>query len=213
MGLGQAASAFSRDRAGQFVGASSDDTGGRFVGSSNSGNGSTGNRARTGTTGRNSMMGGGMMGGRGGMGGMGGLGGMMGGFGGMGGMMGGRGGMGGRNNMFGFNNQSSRNNRSVQVRTQLQVDFAYPQTTATAVTNQLETRLNQVSSLGRQTPLSVAVEQGEVTLRGQVATEEDRTLAIQLAKLEPGVKTVRDELTVVSSAASAVPLQGPQPLP
>ena len=46
------------------------------------------------------------------------------------------------------------------------------------------------------TPIRVVMEAETVTLRGVVQTAHDRVLAEQLALLEPGVRRVRNELTV-----------------
>jgi len=183
------------NRTGTFVGSNTQDRG--FVGAANSsgangmgGAGGMTGRSGSSLTGRNSMMG---MGGTGGFGGMGGFGG---GFGGMGGFN--------RNNMFGMNNRmGGANQRRVQVRTQLRADFAYAPIAPSRATTNLQARMDRTVRLRTASPLTVALdEQGVVVLRGQVATEDDRQLAVRLAKLEPGVETVRDELTVLAAEAS-----------
>ncbi len=187
------------NRTGAFVGSDTQDRG--FVGAANSSaaNGmggmsgrTSGLTGRTGSSlsGRNSMMGG--MGGFGGMNGFGG----MGGFGGF-----------NRNNLFGMNNRmGSASQRRVQVRTQLRADFAYAPIAPTKATTNLQARMDRTLRLRTASPLSVALdEQGVVVLRGQVASEDDRQLAVRLAKLEPGVETVRDELTVLAAESSATP--------
>ncbi len=57
-------------------------------------------------------------------------------------------------------------------------------------------------------PIDVDVREGVVVLTGQVATEEQRTRAIGIARGVPGVKDVRDRLMVVGAAA---PAAAPEP--
>ena len=49
--------------------------------------------------------------------------------------------------------------------------------------------------------VSVAVNDGKVTLRGQVNSEESRKLAGMLVALEPGVRSVQNDLTVAEPPA------------
>lgn len=64
----------------------------------------------------------------------------------------------------------------------------------------------QVQRLSRVT---IVMENDTAVLRGQVATEHDRQLAEILTKFEPGVWQVRNEVTVVPSAASIATSGGP----
>lgn len=170
----------------QFVGSDSADTG--FVGSLTNGT-------------ANSMTGFGGVGGRSGFGGQGG-------FGGIGGIgsLGGLGGFGGQG-MFGNNRQNSsrfgnnmqgwNRNRQINVRTRMTIGFPVPARTAPVAR---QTKINKILNSGRiatRGDLTVTIDQGIATLRGRVATESDREVALQLAKLEPGVETVRDELEIV----------------
>ena len=65
------------------------------------------------------------------------------------------------------------------------------------VSTKLETRLNKMTAFkspNRNLNLSVG-KAGELVLKGQVASAEDAKLAENMARLEPGVRTVRNELT------------------
>lgn len=52
-------------------------------------------------------------------------------------------------------------------------------------------------------PIDVDVREGVVVLTGEVATEEQRTRAIGIARGVPGVKDVQDRLVVVGAAQPA----------
>lgn len=60
----------------------------------------------------------------------------------------------------------------------------------------LAQRLERVLQNGMQSPLEVTVQDQTATLRGEVATEHDRLLAEHIARFEPGVRFVENELTV-----------------
>ena len=51
-------------------------------------------------------------------------------------------------------------------------------------------------------PINVSVSQGKVTLRGSVATPHDRALAGLVARMEPGVEEVDNQLIVTPSLLS-----------
>lgn len=59
-------------------------------------------------------------------------------------------------------------------------------------------RLGQARPLAARSPVQATLSEGTVTLRGVVATEHDRALAEQLARLEPGVVEVKNELVLGS---------------
>ena len=90
--------------------------------------------------------------------------------------------------------------RRVNLRTQLQIGFEYAVPSRPTVQANLERRLNSVR-LRRVSPLRVEMQGQTATLTGRVARETDREVAVRLAELEPGVETVRDQLTVETMAA------------
>jgi hypothetical protein len=64
-------------------------------------------------------------------------------------------------------------------------------------------RLTKIPGLSRMGPITASLENQTVVLRGTVASEADRQLAEGLARLEPEVLLVRNELVVVGSATTA----------
>lgn len=84
----------------------------------------------------------------------------------------------------------------IAYRATLHVGFAHPQPGAADVSARLQARLAKIPAIHGLTPLTVTVHQRTATLRGTVATEHDRRIAVQLALLEPGVGSVQNELTV-----------------
>ena len=105
-----------------------------------------------------------------------------------------------------FNTQNLQNGRDrsrtsrVNVRPQQRIAFSYPQPSTGRIATTLETRLGRVSD--RQSGLTgitvTAESDGIVVLSGDVDSEGDKRLAAMIARLEPGVRSVRNELTVRS---------------
>ena len=129
------------------------------------------------------------MGGMGGMGmmgmmGMGGMGGM--GRGGMGGM--GRGGMGG----MGGNNNDPRS----QLRIPMRIGFIRPAIDYVQVSAAIQTRLTKIPTLAAANNVNVVLSDGIATLTGSVGSQRDRSIIERLMMLEPGVRTVQNELSV-----------------
>ena len=60
--------------------------------------------------------------------------------------------------------------------------------------------LRRVPQIARRSTIRVAVQNETAILRGEVATQHDRELAENLARLEPGVWDVKNELVVRSPA-------------
>lgn len=101
----------------------------------------------------------------------------------------------------GFNQQNNFNNQQQNRRTirpQQRIAFQYPQ----RAQDTIQTRLNtQFERLQTTRPELEGVEivlaaNNEVVLRGQVRTEEDKKLAAMYARMEPGVRSIRNELTI-----------------
>jgi osmotically-inducible protein OsmY len=90
----------------------------------------------------------------------------------------------------------------MNIRPTQRIAFTYPQRSGSTIESTLETRFGRVSS--RQSGLdgvSVSSEaEGVVVLTGEVDSEENKRLAAVLARLEPGVRSVRNELTVRPAA-------------
>ena len=96
-------------------------------------------------------------------------------------------------------------NRTVNLQTQMTIGFQYASLPETQVRNTVERRLNSSSRIQKRGSLQLEVEDRIATLRGVVATEEDRELAVRMARLEPGISEVLDELSVASSEDSTPP--------
>ena len=115
-------------------------------------------------------------------------------FGGRGQFSGGQFGQGGQGfNQQGFNQQSRR-----VVRPQLRLAFEFSQPAATEVQTSLSTQFQRLES-SRPELDNVQIQFGTdrvAVLRGEVASENDKKLAAMVARMEPGVRTVRNELTV-----------------
>lgn len=123
---------------------------------------------------------------------MGGMGGMMGGMGGMGGM-GARGQFGAMNNLF--NNQGMNQfggEQQKRLPTRLRVSFSHPTVSAGVANSSLQQRVGLLSIPG----VSVAVAGQVATVRGTVASEDQRRMVARFVSLEPGVTQVDNQLQV-----------------
>lgn len=139
-------------------------------------------------------LGGGIGGGFGGLGGGMGLGGI----GGLAGALGGRnrlGAMGGN----GGNAQGKKAVRSIAV-----PDFEVKASSLPNVALQVQQRISKFPIPEKFRGVNAGYEEGEVVLRGVVATESDKRLMERLMKLEPGVDSIRNELVVQSNGAESV---------
>jgi hypothetical protein len=132
---------------------------------------------------------GGGIGGGGIGGGLGGLG--LGGVGGLGGL-GGLGGGLGRNQMGRGNQAQGKGTFRAAVRPDIPLNT---QRTSN-IAGQIQTRLSRVPLPERLKGTQVSVEDGQVVLRGRVSSESDKRMMERLLQLEPGVNSIRNELTV-----------------
>ena len=83
----------------------------------------------------------------------------------------------------------------VIIRARPKIAFEHTAPHLPTVSVKLETRLNIMTAL-KSSNLNLSVgSAGELVLKGEVANAEQAKLAENLARLEPGVRTVRNELT------------------
>lgn len=120
-----------------------------------------------------------------GMMGMGGMGrGMMGGgFGGMGRGMGG----------FGMQNQ---NDPKMSLRIPFRIGFTVNRAAPELVQSRAQTRLQRIPALAKYVGVTVQMDGRTAVLNGTVGTERDKRLVELVLRLEPGIRTIENELTV-----------------
>lgn len=82
------------------------------------------------------------------------------------------------------------------IRPQQRVAFTYKQPTAERTATALNTRFKKLSDRVDVQGVTVETAGSTVTLRGTVASEDTRRLAAMMAGLEPGVRTVNNQITV-----------------
>lgn len=96
-----------------------------------------------------------------------------------------------------------------EIRAKVRLGFSVPRPSPAQLVLQgskLATRLEQSSWLQTHSPMEVSIESGTAILRGVVATDHDRRLAERMARLQPGVRQVENQLTVAPPTESpAVP--------
>jgi len=88
-----------------------------------------------------------------------------------------------------------------QFRVPLRVGFQQTSAAAPVISTRMTERMMKMPALSQTGRISALVEGQTAVLRGTVPTESDRQLAEALAKLEPGVMAVRNELVVGTPAS------------
>ncbi|NQT17254.1 MAG: BON domain-containing protein [Planctomycetes bacterium] len=99
--------------------------------------------------------------------------------------------------------------RTTEIRARLRVGFSVVRPAPAQLSSRLVGRLEKSRWIHAQSPMEVAIEKGTAILRGAVATEHDRVLAERIARLEPGVRRVENQLTVTEPPASPSPSDQP----
>jgi hypothetical protein len=99
-----------------------------------------------------------------------------------------------QNQAGGANNQQQRT-----IRPQLVVAFTTPTPTAELVAARLSTRMKKVPKDGFKN-VTVEMDGRKAILRGEVSSEEDSRMAAMMARLEPGIRSVKNELVVKTPA-------------
>jgi len=102
------------------------------------------------------------------------------------------------NNNNNFGNGGSNQQAQRRVRPQLKVAFPTPAVPTTAIASTLQHRLStETLTAGSLKNVNLTMEEGGVvTLRGEVANPDAKSLAAAMVRLEPGVRKVVNELTV-----------------
>jgi BON domain len=118
-----------------------------------------------------------------------------------------------RQNQFNAQQAQKANRTTTQAQSQFRVPLRLgfqPTAAVNAPLPKLQNSITKVPGLTKLGPIEASLEGTTAVLRGRVATEADRQLAEGLARLEPGVGAVRNELVVGSAAATTTE---PLPLP
>ena len=104
------------------------------------------------------------------------------------------------NNQQGQGGMGGAAKAPVVIRARQKIAFEHTAPHLPTVSVKLETRLNKMTAL-KSSNLNLSVgSAGELVLKGEVANSEQAKLAENLARLEPGVRTVRNELTFPEAA-------------
>jgi hypothetical protein len=121
-----------------------------------------------------------------------------------------------RQNQFNAQQAQKANRTTAQAQAQFRVPLRLgfqPAVASTAPLPKVQNSIAKVPGLTKLGPVEATLEGTTAVLRGRVATEADRQLAEGLARLEPGIGAVRNELVVGSAAASTGTLPAPGTLP
>jgi hypothetical protein len=101
-------------------------------------------------------------------------------------------------------NQAGANNNQQQrtIRPQLVVGFTPPAPTADVVATRLSTRLQKIQRGGFK-GVTIEMDGRRAILRGEVSSDDDSRMAAMMARLEPGIRSVKNELVVKEPAPEA----------
>jgi hypothetical protein len=88
------------------------------------------------------------------------------------------------------------------IRTEVQVAFAAPQPSADVVAKSLQIRLAKIMGEHHMTVPTVSVQNGTAVVSGVAKSENERSVIESLVSLEPGVRSVRNEMTVAGAPIS-----------
>lgn len=94
---------------------------------------------------------------------------------------------------------SANNQRTIRPR--LTVNFDYPAPTMQKAATALSNRFEKLSKRSAFKGVTIDSDGGRVTLRGEVDSAETSRLAVMMTRLEPGVRSVQNELTVKKAPA------------
>jgi osmotically-inducible protein OsmY len=97
-----------------------------------------------------------------------------------------------QNQMGGAGNQQQQRT----IRPQLIVAFTAPLPTSDVMSTRLQSRLQKIKKTSPYEGVQVDVEGTKVILRGEVNSAQDARMASMIARLEPGVRKVDNQLTV-----------------
>jgi osmotically-inducible protein OsmY len=101
------------------------------------------------------------------------------------------------NDPNGMNQQGQDQDSRRSIRPQQKVAFEVPESSREDLHTTLNTRFERVTRQPALRGVSVELDaEGVVVLRGEVATPAQRQLAANMVRLEPGVRKVRNELTL-----------------
>ncbi len=128
----------------------------------------------------------------------------------------GRGNQANRANQPGANQPGGGRGSAADLAVTISTGFQAPSPPAATVVAGLSERLTKMKGIQRLSPIQALMSDGTVVLQGEVASPHDRALAEQLAMLEPGVRSVRNELLVRPSgptppAPASIPEAPPRP--
>ncbi|HVT28141.1 MAG TPA: BON domain-containing protein [Lacipirellulaceae bacterium] len=108
--------------------------------------------------------------------------------------------------------QSSTNHNTEQqaqpMRVEVHVAFNVPTPPPTQLTSTIQTRLTRILADHKMSPAALRMEGDTAVITGVAASENERDLIGQLIAIEPGVRDVRNEMTV-----TAPPSAQPAPTP
>lgn len=106
------------------------------------------------------------------------------------------------NDPNGFNQQGQEQDSRRSIRPQQKVSFDVPKIPYEELNTTLNSRFERVTRQPALRGVTVNLDaDGVVVLRGEVATQSQKQLAANMVRLEPGVKKVRNDLTLAEPAA------------
>jgi hypothetical protein len=111
-----------------------------------------------------------------------------------------------RNRQQQFNGEGEGDDERPEMRIRLEVGFPAPRPAPSALARTLQSRIDRLAvdhNLGQP---QVSVEGDTVVLRGVADSESQMLVLANLISLEPGVRLVRNEMTIAEAPAATVPV-------
>ena len=116
-----------------------------------------------------------------------------------GGRLGGLGGIGGLGGLGGGGAGNASAQAKKMIRPIVKVDIETERPSSASQATSANSRLGRIPLPKKLQGVTSSVDGDMIVLRGQVATESDKRLVERLVKLEPGIDSVRNEVTVLNS--------------
>jgi osmotically-inducible protein OsmY len=90
------------------------------------------------------------------------------------------------------------------IRPIIRPDVEVERESSSEIATNAKNRLTRIQMPKRLKGIEASVDGGTVVLRGQVANESDKRMVERLVMLEPGIDSVRNEVTVTTSPAERI---------
>ncbi len=103
-----------------------------------------------------------------------------------------------------MNNQNNNNNQQNKVRAVATLGFDRPSLSSSTASANVQSRMSRLPLPPQIQNVQVSLDGETVVIRGEVPNESDKKLVERLVRLEPGVNSIRNELTTRTSPSEEI---------